>query len=111
MVRAWKTGLDAITKALTLSHHNNGGVERNMPKSRRSIRSQNNSAAVEANALYSASVEDLETVDYFLADQVIGQLPKKTTIPKIDLGSTGSLAQSASQKADKEEKPGVKAKP
>ena len=67
-----------------------------MPKSRRSILIQNNLAAVEANALYSTSVEDLETVDYFLADQVIGELPKKTTMPKIDLQSTGSLAQSAS---------------
>ena len=95
-VRAWKTGLEAMAKVLTLSHHNKGGLERNMPKSRRSILIQNNSAAIEANALYLASVEDLETVDYFLADQVIGQLPKKTTMPKIDLQSTGSPAQSAS---------------
>ena len=91
-VRARKTGLEAMAKALTLSHHNKGGLERKIPKSR-SIRIQNNSAAEDANALYSASVEDLETVDCFLADQVIGQLPKKTTMPEIDLRSTGSPAQ------------------
>jgi len=96
-VRAWNTGLEAMAKALTLSHHIKGGVERKIPKSLRSIRIQYNSAAVEAKALYSASVDDLETVDCFLADHVMGQFPKNTTMLEMDLRSTGSPAQSASQ--------------
>ena len=63
-----------------------------MPKSRGSIQIQHNSIAVEAKAIYSTSVEDLETVACFLADQVMGQLPKKTTIPVMEFQSTGSLA-------------------
>lgn len=47
-----------------------------MLKSRKSVRIQHNPGAEEAKALYSASVEDLETAGCFLADQVIGQLPK-----------------------------------
>ena len=71
-MRAWKTGLEAIAKALTLSHHNFGGVGRNTPRSFRTWRSQDNSAAVVAKALYSDSVEERETVSCFLALHVIG---------------------------------------
>lgn len=50
-----------------------------------------------ARDLYSASVEDLATVGYFLANQVIGEPPINTIILVIDLLSIGSLTQSASQ--------------
>lgn len=46
-----------------------------MLKSRKSVRIQHNPGAEEAKE-NSASVEDLETAGCFLADQVIGQLPK-----------------------------------
>ena len=96
-VREWNTGLEAIAKALILSHHRKGGVERKIPKSLRNIRIQYNSATVEAKALYSASVDDLDIVDCFLADHVMGQFLKNTTMPEMDLRSTGSPAQLASQ--------------
>ena len=75
-VLAWKTGLKTIAKAETLSHQNLGGVERKMPKSFRSWQSQHNSAAVEANARYSDSMEERETVSCLLALQVIGPKPR-----------------------------------
>ena len=72
---------------------------------------QHNSATVEAKARYSVSMEDQETIACFLADQVIGQLPKKTTIPVMDLRLTRSPTQSTSLYADKVEGPRVKARP
>ena len=82
-----------------------------MPKSRRSIRIQYNSAVVEAKARYSASVEERDTVPCFLADQEMGEFPKKMTIPVRERLSIGSPAQSESLYADKEIGPGVKAIP
>jgi hypothetical protein len=52
-----------------------------------------------ANALYSASVLDLETVAYFLALQAISLAPKNTTKPLVDLRSFGHPAQSTSANA------------
>ena len=77
-------GLKAKANAETLSHKSIGGINKKTPKSLRIILIQHNSAAMVAKALYSASVEDRATVSYFLADQVIGELPKNTTIPVID---------------------------
>ena len=57
---------------------------------------QQSSAAEEAKILYSTLVEDLETVGCFLADQVIGELPRNTKTPEIDFLSIGSQAQSTS---------------
>ena len=51
---------------------------------------------MEAKAWYSASVDEQDTVPYFLADQEIGELPKNNTIPVKDRLSIGSLAQSES---------------
>ena len=65
------------------------------------MRSQANSTAVEANARYSTSVKERETVDYFLEDQEIGLEPRKTNILVVDFLSVGSPAQSASEKAEK----------
>ena len=61
-----------------------------------------------AKNLYSTLVEDLETTDCFLADQVMGEFPKNTTIPVIDLLSMGSLAQSTSQYAERWRGPDLK---
>ena len=52
---------------------------------------------VMANDMYSALVEDQDIVGFFFADHVIGEPPRKTIIPVIDLLSIGSLAQSTSQ--------------
>jgi len=61
-----------------------------------------------ARDLYSASEEDLEKIGYFFADQVIGELPKNTTMPVIDILSSGSPAQSASQYAKRARGLGLK---
>ena len=65
------------------------------------MHSQANFAAVEAKAQYSTSVEEWETVDYFLEDQEIGLELRKTNIPVVDFLSVGSPAQSVLEKAEK----------
>jgi hypothetical protein len=52
-----------------------------------------------ANALYSASVLDRETVACFLAIQEIRLLPRKTAKPPVDRRSSTHPAQSASENA------------
>ena len=52
-----------------------------------------------ANALYSASVLDLETVACFLAHQDIRLGPKKTAKPPVERLSSRHPAQSESEKA------------
>ena len=69
---------------------------RSTPKSLRSIRIQQSSAAIETKALYLASTEEREIVGYFLADHVMGELPRNTNIPEMDFLSKGSPAQSES---------------
>ena len=79
---------------------------RDKPSSRKRVRSQANSAAVDASARYSASMEERETVDYFLEDQEIGLEPRKTKMPVVDFLSDGLPAQSASEKAERVIGPG-----
>lgn len=50
-----------------------------------------------ARERYSASVEDLETVGYFLAYQKMGDVPKRTTKSIVERRSETPLAESASQ--------------
>ena len=57
------------------------------------------SAVAFANALYFASVLDLETVAYFLALQDIKFGPKKTAKPPVERLSSRQPAQSDSEKA------------
>ena len=66
-----KMGLEAKANADTLSPQSMRGKDKKTPKSLIIILIQLNSATVVAKALYSAFVEDLDTVSYFLADQVI----------------------------------------
>ena len=54
----------------------------------------------EANALYSASVEDLETVFCFLDFQQTREEPMRIQKPVTDLLVSGHLAQSESAKAE-----------
>ena len=71
-----------MARADTLSHHKIGGAERKTPKSLRSILIQQSSVAEEARALYSALVDEQETVGCFLVDQVIGELPRNPKFQK-----------------------------
>ena len=77
----------------TLSHHKIGGAKRKTPKSWSSILIQQSSAAEDARAWYSASVEERETVGYCFVYQVIGELPRNTKILETDFLSIGSLTQ------------------
>lgn len=70
-----------------------------MCSSFRSIVSQQISTAVNAKERYSVSVEDRVMVGYFLANQAMGLLPRKTHSPLVDFQSAGSPAQSTSEKA------------
>ncbi|GKD07440.1 hypothetical protein Tco_1187125, partial [Tanacetum coccineum] len=45
-----------------------------------------------AKALYSASVEDIETTNYFLDDQDMRQEPRKIAEPETDLHVMGHAA-------------------
>ena len=57
------------------------------------------SLAVDARALYSVSVEDLDTVSYLLADHEIKFEPRKMQNPVVDLRVSLQPAQSLSLKA------------
>mgnify|MGYP007070156726 CR=1 FL=1 len=61
-----------------LSHQSFGGLGRETPTSWRREQSQSNSAVVLATNLYSASVEDRETVACFLVFQEMRLEPRKT---------------------------------
>lgn len=67
--------------------------------STKSLEIHDNSAAVLARDMYSASVDDLSIVGYFLALQLIIELPKKAQKPLVDHLSKGHHAQSASENA------------
>jgi hypothetical protein len=71
LVLAWNTGLTDKYVAPMLSHQSFGGLGRGTLSSWRREQSQNNSVAVLATDLYSASVEGLDTVGCFLELQEI----------------------------------------
>lgn len=71
------------------------------------IRSQEISTAMEANARYSASVEERETVGYFLEDQET-RLGSRNTRLEVEQQYEGSPTQFAFEKAIRERGPGVK---
>ena len=72
------------------------------------ILKQGSSAAVEAKAQYSASVELLETMGCFLAAQVIGLEPRKAMKLVVLRLALKSPAQSASEKAERKMGPGLR---
>ena len=71
------------------------------------IRSQEISTAMEANARYSASVEERETVGYFLEDQET-RLGSRNTRLEVEQQYEASPTQFAFEKAIRERGPGVK---
>ena len=70
------------------------GQEREIPISISNQRNQTISLVVEVIAWYSASMEDQETIVYFLLFHKIIESPKNTKNPVVNLWSSGSLAQS-----------------
>lgn len=64
--------------------------------------SQRTFKVVEDRARYSNFIEELETTSYFLDDQEIRLLLKNTQYSPMDLRSSGSYAQSVSEKVVKE---------
>jgi len=82
-----------------LSQNNIGAVGISICKKLSSCLIQSNSVAVTARALYSASVEDCDTVCCFFYDQEMGLEPKNITNPVVESLSLGLPAQSASENA------------
>lgn len=96
-IRSWKTGLDAMWRAASLSQHNMVALGCLTSKSLRTHFSQVNSQHVKAMALYSASPVDLDVVVYFLDLQEAGDSPIITQSPEMDLLVSLHPAQSAPQ--------------
>ena len=82
--------------AALLSQKRRIGSEGVMPKSCKSCLIQSNSLVVEANARYSASADERETVDYFLDFHDTKQSPRKTQKLETNLHESGQEAQSVS---------------
>jgi hypothetical protein len=82
-----------------LSHHKQAALGCGTPNSSRSFRTHITSVAAFANALYSASVLDLDAVACLRATQEIRFDPKKIANPPVDRRSFGQPAQSASVNA------------
>ena len=85
--------------ALWLSEKSVIGPSGGSPNLVRSERSQISSEVAALATMYSASMLDLVTVHCFRELQTMGILPSKKTCPEMDLRSSGSLPQSASQYA------------
>jgi hypothetical protein len=118
LVLAWKTRLAARNVTPKLSHHRTGRELHLIPNSeskeliQRSSRElhlipnseskeliQRSSVVAMAKLLYSASVDDLETVACFLEDQEIKFGPRKIPKPVVDFLSSGHPVQSVSVKS------------
>lgn len=97
LVLACWTGLFARAMVETLSHMTSDGVGICMPKSESKHLSHEISQVLSARALYSASVEDLETTYCFLDCHEMRLLPRKIAKPDTDLLVVAQLAQSLSQ--------------
>jgi hypothetical protein len=82
-----------------LSQYIGVGWKSETPISTSNQRNQIISLVVDVIARYFASVEDWETIDYFLLFQEIRESPKKIQKPVTDLWSVGSLSWSASEYA------------
>ena len=98
-VLSWNTGFLAMCIALILSQCRRTGFKEVSCSSSNSLTSQVTSLAADAIALYSASLDDLETVSCFLDFQLIGEEPNNNMYPVIDLLLFGHEAQSESEYA------------
>jgi hypothetical protein len=85
----------AIWIELWLSQYIGVGWEMKTHISASNQHNQTISLVVDIIAWYFASVEDWETIDYFLLFQEIRESPKKIQKPVTDLRSVGSLSLSA----------------
>ena len=103
----WKIGLADKAIAETLSHQMTGTWVRKMWSSLNKVRSHDNLAIVVANAWYSTSSEERDTVLYFLADQEIGLGPGNTSNLVVERRFLGSPVQSASENTVRVKGPGV----
>ena len=99
LVRSWNTGFAAIWRATWLPQKRAAAMGWAIWKSWSNERSQVISQVVIAMALYSASPEDLETIDCFLECQEMRESPRKTQNPVTDLRVSEQPAQLESQKA------------
>ncbi|WZZ40605.1 hypothetical protein YC2023_036864 [Brassica napus] len=97
LVISWKTELLAMCIAAWLSQCIVIGVVTSIPKSLRSPLIQINSLVSFLIALYSVSALEQDTTFYFLLFHVTKLPPMKVQYPVVDLLSTRSPAQSASQ--------------
>lgn len=97
MFRFWHDESADNNTVLRLSHHKIGGVDRRINSASKD-EIHVISATKCARLLYSASVLDLETTCCFLDYYEIKLEPKNTQNLDVDLPSSGSDAQSASQK-------------
>lgn len=97
LMSEWNTWLELNAKPDRLSQWSEGGFDKNWWMSLNTDRIQNTSTTQWANALYSTSVELLETVGCFFDCHEIGLDPRYTTKPEIDLLELISATQSESK--------------
>jgi hypothetical protein len=90
--RFWATGLQAMKMALALSQSRIGLSDGWRCKSWKIFNNHLTSAAVRANALYSDSTEEWETVNCFLEVQETTLSPKKMAYPDVDRLVSGQPA-------------------
>ena len=99
LVLSWKIGLEAMCMVAWLSQKSKVEVDKEIWKSVNNCQSHNNSLAVAAIALYSASAEEWDIVDYFLDFHETNESPRKTRKPVVDFLESEQDAQSASKRA------------
>ncbi|KAK2367189.1 hypothetical protein QL285_080500 [Trifolium repens] len=86
-----------MCKALWLSQYKTGSLTLWTCKSLSKYNNHCSSQVADANALYSASEDDLDTVNCFLVRQDMSDFPSKKHCPDIDLLVSIHPAQSASE--------------
>lgn len=101
LVRASWIGLSERRIVLRLSHHITGALRSLICGSFSNDKIQVISAVTRSKHLYSAPVLDQDTMCCFLDCHDIRFDPRRTQNPEVDLLSSGSEAQSSSQKASR----------
>ena len=103
-VHSWNIGLAGMWRADWLSQNNKAGCLCSISKSFNKLINHTNSHVALAIDLYSASIEDLETVHCFFDFQEIKDAPMKIQKPVTDLLVSGHVAQFVSERLLIEEK-------